>query len=206
MPPGVRPARPGGMDKDGYASLPQGPGLGVEMDEALMAKVAADPKKKFKWPHPTYPRWLGAGLLIVPYSPLTAWRPLWEHNHEFADSSYFAAVFTGFRLSSSSAIAEVKILLPRNRTAYQTNEWIDLSVSRSADKASSATDLELRLIGTAAASSRSRYRRRIPSSICTSMAGCLRPGKYTVEASSDGATGRTEIEVCGPSAAVVSVW
>lgn len=42
------------MDKDGYASLPQGPGLGVNMDEAMMAKVNADPKKKFHWPKPTY--------------------------------------------------------------------------------------------------------------------------------------------------------
>jgi galactonate dehydratase len=43
------------IDKDGYASLPQGPGLGVEMDEKAMAKVAADPKRKFKWPVVTYP-------------------------------------------------------------------------------------------------------------------------------------------------------
>jgi galactonate dehydratase len=42
-------------DKDGYASLPQGPGLGVEVDEAAMAKVAADPTRRFKWPTPTYP-------------------------------------------------------------------------------------------------------------------------------------------------------
>lgn len=42
------------QDKDGYASLPQGPGLGIEIDEALMAKVAADPNRKFKWPKPTY--------------------------------------------------------------------------------------------------------------------------------------------------------
>src|SRR5438876_7460784 len=33
------------IDKDGYASLPQGPGLGVEMDEAAMGKVAADPRR-----------------------------------------------------------------------------------------------------------------------------------------------------------------
>jgi galactonate dehydratase len=44
------------IDKDGYASLPQGPGLGVVMDEAMMAKVAADPKRKFKWPQVTYPQ------------------------------------------------------------------------------------------------------------------------------------------------------
>jgi galactonate dehydratase len=40
------------VDKDGYASLPQGPGLGVEIDEKKMAEVAADPKRKYKWPTP----------------------------------------------------------------------------------------------------------------------------------------------------------
>jgi galactonate dehydratase len=38
------------IDKDGYASIPEGPGLGVEIDEKAMAKVAADPKQKFVWP------------------------------------------------------------------------------------------------------------------------------------------------------------
>jgi galactonate dehydratase len=54
MPPGVA-RKNWEVDRDGYASLPQGPGLGVEIDEALMAKVAADPKRAFKWPKPTYP-------------------------------------------------------------------------------------------------------------------------------------------------------
>jgi galactonate dehydratase len=54
MPPGV--ARKNWViDKDGYASLPEGPGLGVEIDEAAMAKVAADPRRQFKWPKPVYP-------------------------------------------------------------------------------------------------------------------------------------------------------
>ena len=53
MPPGVA-RKNWSIDKDGYASLPQGPGLGVEMDEAEMTKVATDPKRKFKWPTPTY--------------------------------------------------------------------------------------------------------------------------------------------------------
>ena len=49
MPHGV--ARPSfEIDKDGNATLPQGPGLGVEMDEEMMAKVAADPARKYKWP------------------------------------------------------------------------------------------------------------------------------------------------------------
>lgn len=38
------------VDADGYASLPQGPGLGVEVDEAELAKVAADPQKQYRWP------------------------------------------------------------------------------------------------------------------------------------------------------------
>ncbi|HVV99968.1 MAG TPA: mandelate racemase/muconate lactonizing enzyme family protein [Planctomycetaceae bacterium] len=53
MPPGVAKKR-WEVDADGYASLPEGPGLGVEIDEQKMAEVAADPKRKFKWPHPTY--------------------------------------------------------------------------------------------------------------------------------------------------------
>ncbi|MGH7227328.1 MAG: hypothetical protein ACRELF_29295, partial [Gemmataceae bacterium] len=56
------------------------------------------------------------------------------------------ACLLGIGFSATSVAAEVKILLPRNRTAYQTNEWIDLSVSRSADKAMSASEMELRLI------------------------------------------------------------
>jgi galactonate dehydratase len=42
------------VDAEGYASLPDGPGLGVDIDEAAMEKVNADPNRKFKWPHPTY--------------------------------------------------------------------------------------------------------------------------------------------------------
>jgi galactonate dehydratase len=53
MPPGVA-RKNWDVDKDGYASLPQGPGLGVEMDEAMIARVNADPRKQFKWPKPTY--------------------------------------------------------------------------------------------------------------------------------------------------------
>jgi len=38
------------VDKDGYASLPQGPGLGVEVDEKRMEQVAAKPGVAFAWP------------------------------------------------------------------------------------------------------------------------------------------------------------
>jgi galactonate dehydratase len=42
------------IDKEGYASLPEGPGLGVEVVESTFAKVNADPRKKYKWPVVTY--------------------------------------------------------------------------------------------------------------------------------------------------------
>jgi galactonate dehydratase len=54
MPPGVA-RKNWRVDKEGYASLPEGPGLGVEIDEKAMAKVAADPKRRFRWPTPTSP-------------------------------------------------------------------------------------------------------------------------------------------------------
>jgi hypothetical protein len=39
------------VDKDGNASIPGGPGLGVEIDEKRMEKVAKDPKTaRFQWP------------------------------------------------------------------------------------------------------------------------------------------------------------
>jgi galactonate dehydratase len=41
------------QDAKGYASLPEGPGLGVDMSESMIAHVAAT-KPKFKWPLPTY--------------------------------------------------------------------------------------------------------------------------------------------------------
>jgi galactonate dehydratase len=34
------------LDDEGYASLPEGPGVGVEVDEAMLAKRAADPRSK----------------------------------------------------------------------------------------------------------------------------------------------------------------
>src|SRR5262249_31395134 len=38
------------LDKDGYVSLPEGPGLGVEVLRNEMGKVAAEPKQLFRWP------------------------------------------------------------------------------------------------------------------------------------------------------------
>ena len=47
--PAVRPVSVGGRGR-----APRLPGLGVEVDETMFAKVNADPKRQFKWPHPTY--------------------------------------------------------------------------------------------------------------------------------------------------------
>ena len=38
------------MDEAGYVSLPEGPGLGVEVDEAKVVELASDRSRKFRWP------------------------------------------------------------------------------------------------------------------------------------------------------------
>jgi galactonate dehydratase len=51
MPPGVANIT-WKVDENGYAGLPQEPGLGVTVDESQFEKVNADPKRKFRWPTP----------------------------------------------------------------------------------------------------------------------------------------------------------
>ena len=43
------------VDKEGYASLPEGPGLGVEIDEAKVRRIDARPQKPYRWPSGRYP-------------------------------------------------------------------------------------------------------------------------------------------------------
>lgn len=92
-------------------------------------------------------------------------------------------------------LAEVTILLPLHRAAYQTNEWIHLTVQRSGDKALSASELELRLLG----EDGSKLAFTFPASHRLEhlhLSGwLLRPGKYAVEASYEGEVGRVTIEV-----------
>lgn len=38
------------MDAEGYVSLPEGPGLGVVVDERKAIEVGKDPERQFKWP------------------------------------------------------------------------------------------------------------------------------------------------------------
>lgn len=52
MPAGVANATWTVDAKTGTASIPEGPGLGVEIDEKRMAEVAAEPRKRFRWPVP----------------------------------------------------------------------------------------------------------------------------------------------------------
>jgi len=54
MPPGVA-KKSWTVDKNGNASLPQGVGLGVEVDESMFAKVNADPRRQYRWPSPKSP-------------------------------------------------------------------------------------------------------------------------------------------------------
>ena len=54
MPPGVA-NKTFQVLADGHVSAPEGPGLGVDVDESQFEKVNADPKRQFKWPKPTLP-------------------------------------------------------------------------------------------------------------------------------------------------------
>lgn len=42
-------------DKTGYATLPEGPGLGVTIDFDELAKVAGGTKTRFHWPQSLFP-------------------------------------------------------------------------------------------------------------------------------------------------------
>ncbi|MEK6258792.1 MAG: mandelate racemase/muconate lactonizing enzyme family protein [Planctomycetota bacterium] len=54
MPPGVANKSFKVLD-DGHVTAPEGPGLGVTIDESQFEKVNADPKRQFKWPKLTLP-------------------------------------------------------------------------------------------------------------------------------------------------------
>jgi hypothetical protein len=101
--------------------------------------------------------------------------------------------------------AELKILLPLRRTAYQTNERIELSVLRTSKPAPlAAGDLVLTLQGDAADRLSFTFPvGRVEPAGAEARAvehfyvngRLLRPGKYTVAASCDGATAAQTIEV-----------
>jgi len=107
-------------------------------------------------------------------------------------------------LTGAADGAELKILLPQGRTAFQTNEWIDISMVRSSPQPLAAAPLALTLTG--------RDGSRVSATFAVPAVAVqgsearstehlhvngwlLRPGVYTVEAALDQARAATDIEV-----------
>src|SRR5262249_21282057 len=119
---------------------------------------------------------------------------------------FLKAAALGLVLSLAPAVvaAEVKVVLPLARTAYQTNEWIDVAVVRSTAQGLAGSDLKLTLTGKDGSAVTTTFAVpavpvRGPEARATEHlhvnGWLLRPGKYTLEVASDGATAKTEIEV-----------
>ncbi|MCY2995712.1 MAG: hypothetical protein NTY19_48870 [Planctomycetota bacterium] len=116
----------------------------------------------------------------------------------------WAASFMGGLLGHASA-AELKVLFPQGRDAFQTNEVIDVSVVRSAPERLAAGDLTVTLCGVdgsrlgfvfavAAADAAGGAARRTEHLHFNGW--LLRPGKYTLEVSTDGSSAKADLEIC----------
>jgi hypothetical protein len=114
------------------------------------------------------------------------------------------AVFFVSRNSVGAGGGKIDLLLPQSRTAFQTNEWIDVSVVRNGTEALPKSDLTLTLTGADGSKITSTF--AVPAVAVQGNAAratehyhlngwLLRPGKYTVEASADGAAASKEIEL-----------
>jgi hypothetical protein len=109
------------------------------------------------------------------------------------------AVLMLMALPAAAHAAKAEILLPLNRTVYQTNEWIDVSVVRGDAQALKAGDLQLTLSG--ADGSKLSY--TFPVKPAATQAtehlhlngALLRPGHYTLAVAVDGASASAEIDV-----------
>jgi len=109
-------------------------------------------------------------------------------------------------IASFLSAAECRIQLPLERTAYQTNETIDLAVVRTSDQALAAGDLVLTLTGSGGSRITASF--AVPGAPLLDGQGArrtehvhlngrlLRPGDYVVEASVDGATARAQFALC----------
>ncbi len=103
--------------------------------------------------------------------------------------------------AAPGATADVQVHLPLQRTAYQTNEWIDVSVVRSGKSALAAGALKLRLVPlsfqggevSAAFAVEAGTARRVEHLHVNGW--LLRPGTYRVEAAIGEERGTAEIEV-----------
>lgn len=107
-------------------------------------------------------------------------------------------------INSTLIAAELKVLFPQARDAFQTNEVIDVSVVRTSSQALSAGDLQLKLAG----ADGSRLDFTFPVNAAEVQNGSarrtehlhlngwlLRPGSYILEVASDGATAKADINI-----------
>ena len=120
--------------------------------------------------------------------------------------------------SAAASAAELKVLMPLGRVAYQTNEWIDVSVARSGKEALKPGELKLSLSGqdgskatlafpvggaeveaAAAGGAETKAKSAEPAAKRTEHlhlnGWLLRPGRYTLEVACDGATATAEFAV-----------
>src|SRR5437879_4143629 len=97
-------------------------------------------------------------------------------------------------LAAPVGSAQIKILLPLGRVAYQTNEWIDVSVVRTRADGLSKGQLVLTLTG--ANGSKLDFTFALKAAVGKPAVATehlhvngyhLRPGKYTVQVAADGA-------------------
>jgi hypothetical protein len=119
-------------------------------------------------------------------------------------STLLGAVAAAVALTAPSNAANVSIIMPLHRTAYQTNEWIDVSVVRSDAAALPAGNLTLTVSGEDASKMVFTFPVKGVAVEGTDARATehlhlngrlIRPGKYVVEAAADGATAATNIEV-----------
>ncbi len=114
------------------------------------------------------------------------------------------AVALGGWLTAAPALAELEILLPLGRQAYQTNERIDLAIVRSGAAALPAGDLKLSILGQSGSQAVAEF--PLPAvaavgpdardTVHLHLSGwLLRPDKYTVEVAADGATASTQLDL-----------
>jgi hypothetical protein len=89
--------------------------------------------------------------------------------------------------------ADVKLLLPLGRTAYQTNEVIDLAAVRAPSQP--AGELVLAVSGTDGSRFEAAFPARRTVEHLHLNGWLLRPGKYALEVRADGGAARTDIEV-----------
>ncbi len=111
----------------------------------------------------------------------------------------FVALFAFLVLKSAAAAdTGLKLVLPQNRAVFQTNEWIDLSVTRIAPEAVAAKSISITLSGVEDKSKITAAFELVPNRPTEHYhvnGWLLRPGKYAVETSAGGVSANTEILV-----------